>query len=470
MAIGTLTGLQVARRRPRQNEWAQSLGGDVLAFLIGLGSCFTLKIIGDIPICELILIPSLPLLFTMNPHRLRLRQRRIGVILSLMFLWLLGQIVTDVYRSTASRDWLRGDANIVFFILDMIGLAILLKGNMRRQMILFFGLAIGLGLAPILEPSLFTGEGTALKFGYAWTILYLATLASCHFYRRRQYFLAGLFLIGDIIFNGLHNFRTVTLTMFVATCLVLPIIPEKIGQFRILPKGQTPARVLTVLGIALISGALTGKVMTTLAASGLLGAEAQWKNQQQTSAGWGILIGGRPEIIVSARAVMDSPILGHGSWAKDPKYVAMLNEIEAEYGMQVLDPQGERYAGLIPAHSHLMGAWVNAGIVGAIFWIYILVSTLKSIVRASLARIPVKPVYVCLLTLLLWDILFSPFGGLRRVTVSFFIVIICEILDPDNSARQMARRAFARAQFPMQIRNLGRISPGLRPSLMRAKV
>jgi hypothetical protein len=459
MATGTLADSQVTRRRKRQNEWAKSLIGDILALLIGLGSCYAFSLIGDIHISEVILVPSLGLLLTINSDRLRLRKRRLGVIIVLILLWLLGQIITDVYRLTPFKDWIRGQANIVFFLLDLIGLTILLKGNMRRQMIFLFGLAIGVGLSAKLQPGLVRGEGDALKFAYCWAILYFVAFASSYFYTRGRYLIVGFLMIGDIAFNALFNFRTITLTMFVSACLVLPIIPERIGLVRILPSVRSRSRVFVIVGITLIAGSVVGKLMTTLAASGALGEDAQHKNEVQTTAGWGILIGGRPEIIVSSQAVIDSPIIGHGSWAKDPKYQRMLGDIENQFGLKVPQDATPRYEGLIPAHSHLMSAWVDAGILGGIFWIYLFVATVKSVTKAAMSQLPLKPAYISLLMILLWDIMFSPFGGLRRVTESFFIVLICDILDPDSPSRQMVTQTLSRAPAALHPRNLGRVSP-----------
>ncbi|WP_058185443.1 hypothetical protein [Terracidiphilus gabretensis] len=459
MATGTLTGPQVTRRRQRQNEWARSLIGDILALLVGLGSCYSFTLIGDIHLSEIILIPSLALLLAVHSNRLQLRKRRLGIIVVLLLAWLFSQVITDIYRLTPLKDWIRGQANILFFLMDLIGLAILLKGNMRRQMVFLFGLAIGVTLSAKLQPGLYQGEADALKFAYCWSILYLVAVASSYFYGQGRYAIVGLLMIGDIGFNILFNFRTIVLTMFVSACLVLPIIPERIGRVRILPPARTRARVLVTVGITLIAGTMIGKTMTLLAASGALGHEAQQKNEVQTTAGWGILIGGRPEILVSSRAVIDSPILGHGSWAKDPKYHKMLVDIETEYGIKVPQGSESRYGGLIPAHSHLMSAWVDAGILGGIFWIYILVSTVKSLLKASMSQLPLKPAYISLLVLFLWDIMFSPFGGLRRVTVGFMIVLICDVLDPDSPGRQIIAQTLSRAQIPLHPRNLGRVSP-----------
>lgn len=438
-------------RRPRsQHAWAISFTGDILAFLIGLGSCYTFHLTGDIPLCEVILIPTLLLLFAIRSSRLRLRKTPLGTILLLMLLWLLGQIVTDIYRSTSSHDWLRGNANIVFFMLDLVGMIMLLKGNMRRQIIILLGFACGGILSVKLQPSLFPGK-MAFKFGYAFPVMYFTAIISSYFYKRHRYFVVSLLFLANIAVNTLLNLRSLTLTMLIAFALIVPIIPEWIGRIRILPPAHTRARVLAVMGITLVAGVLAGKLMTSLAASGLLGPDAQQKNKAETVAGWGVLIGGRPEILVSSRAVFDSPILGHGSWAKDPKYSEMLANIEAEYGMPIPD-EGENSEGLIPAHSHLMSAWVDAGILGAVFWIYYFVLVLKALLRSGMGDSPLKPVHIFLMTMSLWEILFSPFGGVQRIVESVYIVIICDALEQSSHMQNIVTRAVSRTVSTIQRR------------------
>jgi O-antigen ligase len=190
---------------------------------------------------------------------------------------------------------------------------------------------------------------------------------------------------------------------------------------------------------------------------GLLGEEAQNKNEVQAKAKGGLLLGGRPEILVSSRAVLDSPILGHGSGAKDQKYVEMLNDLQAEYGAPVnLSYATKVGGGLIPTHSHLMGAWVQAGILGAILWFYLFFLAVKGIIRASSVRPALAPIIVFILTGLLWDILFSPFSNTRRVMVSMAIVIILDLLDFRVAVSKGPERTFRR-------RPVGR--PYLRPTL-----
>ncbi len=72
-------------------------------------------------------------------------------------------------------------------------------------------------------------------------------------------------------------------------------------------------------------------------------------------------------------------ILGHGSWAEDPKYGEMLMDLEQETGYQEEGGAAKVESFLIPTHSHLMSAWVYAGIFGAAFWFYVLYLVLRTI-------------------------------------------------------------------------------------------
>src|SRR5206468_4091362 len=115
------------------------------------------------------------------------------------------------------------------------------------------------------------------------------------------------------------------------------------------------------------------------------------------------LLGGRPEIQVSLEAVKDSPILGYGSWAQDRKFVEMLFDIEVEQGVYEVSDLAEFENNFIPTHSHLMGAWVWAGILGASFWFYILWLTGRATVRVAVTRPPLAPVYAYLVVTTFWQ-------------------------------------------------------------------
>jgi hypothetical protein len=190
-------------------------------------------------------------------------------------------------------------------------------------------------------------------------------------------------------------------------------------------------RLVVLVSIALLASLVAGTAVRILSTSGLLGEEAQQKNQRQASVKGGMLIGGRPEILVSSIAVKDSPILGHGSWAKDSKYVELLYDTMYERGMtdqEDIDAIEGDTEGLIPAHSHVMTAWVWAGIMGAAFWCYVWWLLARTLVRLAMYWPSMAPLYTYLLMEMMWDIFFSPFGTGRRVIEGVVIIITLDLL------------------------------------------
>ena len=168
--------------------------------------------------------------------------------------------------------------------------------------------------------------------------------------------IAGLLILGIAGVNLLQNFRGPVGGLLIVIALVFPVIPEQLGRMRILPRSGGALRVAVLLGLALGAIWVAGRLIDFVTSAGLISEEAREKNEAQKMAG-SLLLGGRPEIQVSLRAVMDSPILGYGSWAQDSKYVEMLSDIEVEQG--VLDPfdMGELetylYTHSLPSHGCL---------------------------------------------------------------------------------------------------------------------
>ena len=80
--------------------------------------------------------------------------------------------------------------------------------------------------------------------------------------------------------------------------------------------------------------------------------------------------------------------------------------------------------GFIPTHSYLFGAWVDAGILGAVFWAWIFVLAARVLMRVYPETAQLLPVVAFLSFLLLWDILFSPYGTESRYAVPYSIVLI----------------------------------------------
>jgi hypothetical protein len=83
-----------------------------------------------------------------------------------------------------------------------------------------------------------------------------------------------------------------------------------------------------------------------------------------------------------------------------------------------------------------MGAWVFSGILGAVFWVFIYVLVLRTVLWLVAHHPTLTPYFSYLMVNELWDILFSPFGQNRRLETAFLLVIICTLLEstPKRSA------------------------------------
>jgi hypothetical protein len=163
------------------------------------------------------------------------------------------------------------------------------------------------------------------------------------------------------------------------------------------------------------------------AEAGILGEQAREKYEEQASGRYGLLLGGRTEILGELPAIYDSPILGHGSWARDPTYIIEMVEGLAALGYK--DPTNglmgdELIEGSIPSHSYIFGAWVHAGILGGVFWASVFLWTARSLLRVYPPSLELLPVMAYAAFALLWNIAFSAVGLTSRILDPYYIVLI----------------------------------------------
>jgi hypothetical protein len=206
-------------------------------------------------------------------------------------------------------------------------------------------------------------------------------------------------------------------------------------------------------GLAFLSLAMVGvlQLYDVAASGGLLGAGAQAKYNAESGT-LGVLVGGRPEVLVSIQAVIDAPILGHGSWAKDSFYVDLLADRASTLGYEI--GAGPSDVLLIPAHSYLMGSWVWAGLLGGVFWLTILGIAVWVLASFRVSAMESAPLLAFSTLLLTWNIAFSPYGFSARILASYGIALCLVSL----------RRVRSERGDDPPARSSRVVSPGLRPS------
>lgn len=409
--------------RPSEKQLIQTsrnlLIPEAILVAAAIGQIFEIEVGGRLLLADIILAASLPFLMASN-GRLLLRRAETRHFFAFAFLWLCGAIFTDAIRDTRTEDLLRGWSKIVFLIVNFASLYLLVAENSRRLTILltaiFIGAAIKLALFPGAEIG---GEtfgrdvfGPAWKFGYGQAFSFLLLLISTHFDRTNRRFTA----------TSLRLFAAATDIALQARNLFGLTALSALSGFLSRSKNarQLHARDVALLALGAIAAAWILIVLYGLLASnGILGVEAQEKYFRQSSGTFGLLLGGRTESLASTQAILDSPIIGHGSWPRDTYYVMLK--------VQALEEAGYKYEGnpfqsdLIPTHSMLLGAWVEAGILGALFWFWTLYLCGHAVIQTLRRRPILMPAIMFVLLFLAWDILFSPFGLERRFVEPAFL-------------------------------------------------
>jgi hypothetical protein len=377
---------------------------DFWAFVVPATICVEISVGGRLFLSELLLLCLLPGLLSLRGRGLSERAPR--RILLLATVWLAMQVYTDFVRGTPFADWSRGWSKIVFFILNYSAISLLLNGQSRRYILFAYGLLLGSIVQYFVAPSIYAGQHP-WKFGVGTAVTTFLVLVAQRNRSDRTTcaVILGLACVANLVFG----YRSMAAFCFVT--LVFALFQHRAAHIR----GRTLLLAFVVSAFAI------SQVYAYAAGSGLLGAEAKEKYEQQASGEFGLLLGARVELFASTQAVIDSPIVGHGSWAKDVRYVDVLNERLAAYGYEIAtDPDEE----LVPAHSYFMGAWVDGGIAGAAFWLWIAAVVLVAMLASLRAQHELSLLIVFNGCSLLWAIFFSPFGAESRLHAAFGIALM----------------------------------------------
>lgn len=406
----------------------------ILAFIVPLTLFIEATIVGRLFMPDILLATLLPFLLSRRGRRLSAQLPRMFLLLS--SLWLLGQVATDLIRDIPFVDYARGWAKIALTIINFCSIFLLLDGRPKRIILFALGLAVGGLIRFYVNPGEYA-EFLPWKFGYGMSVTMLLVLGSTVISGKGKFgWLTAIMLItGASGFNIYMGYRSLGGILFlVAAYMVAQTLRNKRDNRHSLVRSR---QVMIVMFISGLSAWGILEMYGHAAQSGLLGDEAKQHYDKQAAGVYGLLLGGRSEIFASVPAIIDSPILGHGSWAKNCHYVYLLDDYKQEYGY------GETYLGgdcLIPSHSHLFGSWVEAGIMGALFWIWVITLIFRALSHSFSNLNSLTPLIAFAGFLLLWDVLFSPYGADRRFVTPFLIIIMMTCIQGFQIIRPQQRR------------------------------
>lgn len=398
----------------------------VLLFLLPAMTCFRINLVGQILASDLLVIFTFGIMLIQK--KLRIDFPYLKQLMGLFLFWFACTMFSDIVNHTSAANIARGWSKVGLFGLFLLVIFNLIKGQRDRLAIAMFGVAVGNFLTVVLVTSQTIGgpyTGTLWRFGvgFSFTVFFALVLSGFGFNRRSSGF-------GILVLSPLHlllSARSLFLRTFVASLFSVMSLKVKSR------KGRTAASILLVVILSLglgVGEAIYGKVVT----SGILGQSALQKYEIQSAGGNGsVLLGGRSESLISLTAIADKPILGHGSWANDEKYLTLYWVLLEQRGLQ---GNFNSNASRIPAHSVLLGSWVENGIGGAIFWGVVTFLAVRAVLEGALGPKPADVLMFLAIVTLLWDIPFSPFGAERRVILPIYIAAVVMVLTDQRRLRK----------------------------------
>jgi hypothetical protein len=396
---------------------------EIFVFVIPMLKFVKLSIEGRLILSEIILFVLF--LFMLSTKNIRFETKMGRTLIVLCILWMYGQILTDIIRSTDFIDYVRGWAKVFFTIVNFVTIYSLFRNRRRLIVIFAAGIAAGNILEFYLNPGILA-HNYPWKFGIGSSVTLLFILIAESYFRKRNLFsIVPILIISSL--NLILGFRSLSGICFLpAVYLAL----QWLWSTNVGSKFQLSLKTICIVAtIILAASTCFVKGYGYLANRGYLGEGAKIVYEGQAYGMLGLIIGGRSEILTSWNAIMDSPIIGHGSWAKNEQYAEALIEIKRLLGYYAGEPDE---TGLIPTHSHIFGAWVEAGVLGAIFWFWVILLPIRCIMRLFGTKECLTPLFAYICFLLMWDIFFSPYSGDRRFITPYYMVSLIAVLEGIN--------------------------------------
>jgi hypothetical protein len=442
-----------APTRPKRRK-----GYELLSLLIPALSCVQVSLIGRLYASEVILILLLPLLLRQNPNPFAKPWVRKTMVMGLI--WLGALVATDIVRATAFADFARGWSRVVITLVSLVATSLLLERDRRRMVMFAVGLVVGYTLTYFINPSL-EAQAQPWKFGVGIPITLATALAATWFYSRGFPTGATLAMLAIALVNGYLGHRSQA-GVCLMTAVFIAVQSRK--SSRLSGPGWRYAILLVILAA---SGFGCVKLYEYAAGEGLLGETARQLYEWQSEGTLGLFVGGRSGVFAGITAIAESPWLGHGSWVTDSDITLRSSGVLRESGYETMGRSAAQdNAGML--HSHLIGSWVEAGILGAVFWGWILSLDARRLSALYQTKEVLTPLIAYFGMLLGWDILFSPFGAERRFVTPYYLVLLLSFSQVRRRTRLPQMSPIPPHFRDLAARRLLRIKESVNPSDLRA--
>ena len=376
---------------PRESLWTFS---GAMSFLASAATAFTISLVGEMPVGELLLIAVagwaiLCLIFNHAPAGRLFQSRYFWILMVAQVVALGAYIASDLYRHSAPRDMARGWARMVFLAIDVIAVTYLFSCSRRNFIWFVVGQAVGSLAYTAIHGPMF---GDMWKFGVAAPITFAIFLVLP--FGGVLLTAAAAAAIGVAHLN--LDYRSMGgICLLAAMMLLLLRLPSR-ARWLIAPF----ALALAVVGVF------------ELYHEAKRGARANRSDIERAAM-----------VTAAKEAVIESPLIGHGSWFSNSNVYDnfMLIRHEAAKQSRVGGFAGaNRAPGDEALHSQILVALAEGGIFGGAFFVVFGLGLVWALIDTVLVRGWRRgaPIQLLILLLAVWNLLFSPFSGAHRVHIA----------------------------------------------------
>jgi hypothetical protein len=437
------------------------------AFLTGLGSQLFVRLIGYLAFTEVFFLVMLPLkVRAVTAAATSTPTATIFTILGV--LWIIGSVVADVVNGSPFDILARGVSRSVFLVLDVVCLLALWRR--RPEKIEFF--LIGYPLSLLASRYVFksgaeewlgaeTTNFSDWKANTSYLVVGVLFLVVARYYRRAPLLVAAITFVTGIFFTGMGS-RAFGLSQILAAVLMV-VFPggARSGEADLVAVARKrqvlvfKIAVGVLIGLATIYGA--GKAYKAATRAGWLGQQELEKLEEQDRTKGGVLVGGRFGFFVGLWAATHKPFIGHGSWPLDTYgytgQAADLFEIDTR-DVKIMTKR----LYWIPCHSAVVGGWVEHGIFGLLFWLFVLYVLFVNFPRAAVVFPAQAGLCALIFSDLIWHVLFSPAG--HRVILAAKIVSMLLVDEAWRRQTRLVRQAVGERRLTADYRSRLSSAPG----------
>lgn len=393
----------------------------VLVFIIGLFSANQLRIVGEIPLSCILCLPFVFKIW--DRHIFKIKE--IKYLYILLFLWLIGILFSNIVNYADSKSIIKELSNVILLVYFIPIAYWMFKQNTTYYVWFILGAGISGIISIYFLPSydiLYNVERTGsledtLELIKAWYYkpFFIALASLVYFMGYRWISILCIESIGIwSLFNNSRN-SFLLLTLVAISLIIIGHVKESL----IFERWKSFKKKSYILFILLIIGAiLVTNAYEYLAVNEYLGERARSKYLTQKNSSILGLASGRGDFFWATYAITFKPFFGYGSSAIDDIGVGK------KFQNLTVEPtlRDNFVFNKIPTHSYLMGSWVKSGILGVLFWFYILFLTMK-LLRENFFK---RPKFIACILLMstnfIWEILFSPYTNSRCIMTAAFIV------------------------------------------------